>query len=180
MYNVVDITSLKINVGHPNGTLATISHVGNLTLSNNVILSNVLVVPGYCVSILSVNKLIRDSKMYVGFDENKCYIQDLRKEKVLGTGSEIGGLYVFDMIKDVYVGKSNMIMCFHVSKLLWHNILSHPSDQVLTVLYDDLDISKSSSISVCEVCHRAKKIRDLFPLSDHKSKKLGELVHLNL
>nr|GEU38831.1 ribonuclease H-like domain-containing protein [Tanacetum cinerariifolium] len=180
MYNVVDITSLKIIIGHPNGTFAIISHVGNLKLSNNVILSDVLVVPGYYVSLLSVNKLIRDSNIYVGFDENKCYIQDLRKERGLGIGSETGGLYVFNMIKDVYAGKSNMIMCLHVSKLPWHNILGHPSDQVLSVLHDDLDIFKSSFIFVCEVCHRAKKTMDHFPLSEHKSKKLGELVHLTL
>nr|GEV98109.1 ribonuclease H-like domain-containing protein [Tanacetum cinerariifolium] len=78
IFNIVDITSLKITVGHPNGTLATISHVENLKLSTNMILYDVLVVPGYCVSLLSVNKLTRDRKMFVGFDENKCYIQDLK------------------------------------------------------------------------------------------------------
>ncbi|GKC01982.1 ribonuclease H-like domain-containing protein [Tanacetum coccineum] len=97
MYNIVDIFDLKITVGHPNGTLATISHVGNLKLTNNVILYDFLVVSGYCVNLLSVNKLIGDSKMFVGFDENKCYIQDLKREKVLGTASESGGLYLFDM-----------------------------------------------------------------------------------
>nr|GEW91620.1 hypothetical protein [Tanacetum cinerariifolium] len=114
MFNVVDITSLKITIGHLNGTLATISHVRNLKLSNNIILYDVLVVPGYYVSLLSVNKLIRDSK---------CM------ENVLRTGSEYSGLYLFDMIKDNSVGKSNMVMCFHGSKLLWHNRLGHPSDQ---------------------------------------------------
>nr|GEZ81416.1 ribonuclease H-like domain-containing protein [Tanacetum cinerariifolium] len=72
MINVVDISDLKITVGHPNGTLAVINHVGNLKLANNVMVYGVLVVPGYCVSVLSMNKLIRDSKMFVGFDENKC------------------------------------------------------------------------------------------------------------
>ncbi|GJU18962.1 ribonuclease H-like domain-containing protein [Tanacetum coccineum] len=67
--NMADVTSLNTTVGHPNGTLATISHVGNLKLTDNVILYDVLVVPGYCVSLLSVNKLIRDSKMFVDFDE---------------------------------------------------------------------------------------------------------------
>nr|GEW00689.1 ribonuclease H-like domain-containing protein [Tanacetum cinerariifolium] len=105
---------------------------------------------------------------------------DLRKDVILVTSSETGGLYVFDMIKDVSVGKSNMVMCFYVSKLLWHNRLGHPSDQVLFVLYNDMDISKSSSIPVCEVCHRAKQTKDPFPVFDQKSKKLGELVHLDL
>ncbi|GJU46289.1 ribonuclease H-like domain-containing protein [Tanacetum coccineum] len=85
---------------------------------------------------------------------DKCYIQDLKKEKVSGTGSESGGLYLFDVDKDCFV--------------------------VLSVLHNDLKISKSSSVSVCEVCHRAKQTRDHFPLSNHKSKDLGELVHLDL
>nr|GEZ37549.1 ribonuclease H-like domain-containing protein [Tanacetum cinerariifolium] len=99
MYNVVDISDLKITVGHPNGTLATISHVGNLKLTDNVILYDVLFVPGYCVCLMFVSKLIRNSKMFVSFDENKCYIQDLKRKKILRTGSESGGLYLFDMHK---------------------------------------------------------------------------------
>ncbi|GKE14553.1 ribonuclease H-like domain-containing protein [Tanacetum coccineum] len=145
MINVVDITSLNITVGHLNGTLATISHVGNLKLSNNVVLYDVFLVPVYCVSLLSVNKLIRDIKMYVDFDEDKCYIQDLKNEKVLWTGSESGALYLFDMNKDCSVGKSNMVMCFNVFKLLWHNRLGRPADQVLSVLHNDLKISKSDN-----------------------------------
>ncbi|GKD90056.1 ribonuclease H-like domain-containing protein [Tanacetum coccineum] len=54
------------------------------------------------------------------------------------------------------------------------------ADQVLSVLHQDFDISKSSTIYVCEVCYRAKQTRDPFPLSSHKSKSLGELVHLDL
>ncbi|GJY74211.1 hypothetical protein Tco_0478642, partial [Tanacetum coccineum] len=88
--------------GHPNGTLAIISHVGNLKLSNNVIIYDVLVVPGYFVSLLSVNKLIRDSKMFVGFVENKCYIQDLEKEKIartdVDTTSDVDHLEFFDSL----------------------------------------------------------------------------------
>ncbi|GJZ13898.1 ribonuclease H-like domain-containing protein, partial [Tanacetum coccineum] len=180
MVNVVDISDLKISVGHPNGTLAVISHVGNLKLANNVMLYDVLVVPGYCVSLLSVNKLIRDSKMFVGFDENKCYIQDLKREKILGTGSESGGLYLFDVNTSNCIGQSNMVMNFHVSKLLWHNRLGHPADQVLSVLKKDLNISYNTSVPMCEICHRAKQTREPFPLSDHKSKTLGKLVHLDL
>ncbi|GJR06022.1 ribonuclease H-like domain-containing protein [Tanacetum coccineum] len=172
-------SSLSVN-GHPNGTLATISHVRNLKLSNNVILYDVLVVPGYFVSLLSVNKLIRDSKMFVGFDENKCYIQDLEREKILRTGSESDGLYLFDVNKSNSIGQSNMVMTFHVSKVVWHNRLGHPADQVLSVLKKDLNISNNTCVSLCEICQRAKQTREPFPLSDHKSKTLGELVHLDL
>ncbi|GJY45705.1 hypothetical protein Tco_0434768 [Tanacetum coccineum] len=138
MFNVVDTSNLQINVGHPNGTLATISHIGNLKLTSNVILCDVLVVPGYYVSLLSVNKLITNSKLFGGFDEDKYYIQDLKKEITLGTSSKYGGLYLFDLASDKSLGKVNM------------------------------------------VCHRSKQTSDPLPLSDHKSKKRGELIHLDL
>ncbi|GJU69871.1 hypothetical protein Tco_1256130 [Tanacetum coccineum] len=89
MIDLVDVSNLKLTLGHPNGTLAKITHVGNLKLNNDVILFNVLVVPEYTVSLLYVHKLIKDRKLSVGFDETKCYIYDLRNGRVLGTGNEM-------------------------------------------------------------------------------------------
>ncbi|GJZ63906.1 ribonuclease H-like domain-containing protein [Tanacetum coccineum] len=180
MLNVVDISNLKITVGHHNGTLATVSHVGNLQLTKNVMLYDVLVIPGYCVSMLSVNKMIKDSKLFVGFDEDKCYIQDLKREIILGTSSESGGLYLFDLQSNKNIGNVNLVHSFHVSKTLWHNRLGHPADQVLAVLKNDLKLSKVTDVSASEICLRAKQTREPFPLSDHKSEKLGYLVHFDL
>ncbi|GKD30000.1 hypothetical protein Tco_1240778, partial [Tanacetum coccineum] len=73
MINVVDIFNLNITVAHPNGTVVTICHVGDLRLSNNVIMYDVLVALGYC---------------------------DLDKGITLGTRSESGGLYLFDDAKN--------------------------------------------------------------------------------
>ncbi|GKE79443.1 ribonuclease H-like domain-containing protein, partial [Tanacetum coccineum] len=80
------------------GSAAYANMAGNLKLNNDVVLFDVLVIPEYCVSLLSVHKLIKDSNLSVSFDETKCVIQDLKKEKVLGTGSESAGLYVFMLI----------------------------------------------------------------------------------
>ncbi|GJT37651.1 putative RNA-directed DNA polymerase [Tanacetum coccineum] len=154
MFGVVDISDLNLTVGHPNGTLAKIKYVGNLQLSKDVVLYDVLVVPEYCVSLLSVNKLIRDSRLFVGFDESKCYIQDLIQNKIVGTGSESGGLY--------------------------HTRLGHPADQVLSVLHKDLQMSKGSHVSLCDTCHKAKQTRKPFPLSEHKTSNVGDLIHLDL
>ncbi|GKD78390.1 hypothetical protein Tco_1341011 [Tanacetum coccineum] len=118
MFDVIYIFNLNITVGHPNGTLATISHVGNLKFTNNVILYDAL---------------------------------DLKRETVLGAGSESGGLYLFNMDNDKSV-----------------DLVTH-----------DLHLSKSVSVSACETCRRAKQTREPFPLSDHTSKKLGELIHLD-
>ncbi|GKA10245.1 putative RNA-directed DNA polymerase [Tanacetum coccineum] len=119
--NILDISHLKIKVGHTNRTKAFISKIGNLKLSNGLILYDVLVIPEYCVTLISVHKLAKENKIVAAFDESKCYFlnQDLSLRSVLGT---------------------------------------------------DLVILQNL----------AKQTREHFPLSDHVSSSLGELVHLDL
>nr|GEX13049.1 hypothetical protein [Tanacetum cinerariifolium] len=121
--------------------------------SSGSVHANIAVVPGYCVSLFSI---------------------------ILGTGSESGGLYLFDLQSDKNIGNVNMIHAFNVSKSPWHSRLGHPADQVLAVLKDELKLSKNTDVYACEVCHRAKQTNEPFPLSDHKSKKVGDLIHLDL
>ncbi|XP_071741113.1 uncharacterized protein [Rutidosis leptorrhynchoides] len=101
--NVVNVSDLNLSVNHPNGTDAKIFQMGNLEVSNNIKLYDVLVIPQYCVSLLSVNKLIKDSNLVVSFNINKCYIQDLLQKRLMGAGSESDGLYFFDeCVNDVW------------------------------------------------------------------------------
>nr|GEZ61929.1 ribonuclease H-like domain-containing protein [Tanacetum cinerariifolium] len=133
MMDVIDILELNITVGHPNGTTVEIRKVGNLKLTNNIVLFDVLVIPEYCVSLLSVNKLVKDSKLHVGFDEYNYIIQDLKKENILGTGSEAGGLYVFNIECEEDFSEGNNFENFKVPNLLFNtkesNTLRRPSRQ---------------------------------------------------
>ena len=90
------------------------------------------VVPKYCVSYMSNNKLIKDSKLSVGFDEATCYIQDLKKQSVL----RLVVVYTC-LIKTVACllvwFKVSFFVC-HVSKEVWHNRLGHRANQVLKLL----------------------------------------------
>ncbi|GKB34086.1 putative RNA-directed DNA polymerase [Tanacetum coccineum] len=183
MFGIVDVSDLSLTVGHPNGTLAKVKFVGNLKLNSHVTLYDVLVVPEYCVSLLSVNKLLKDSKLFVGFTESKCYIQDLVHSQIVGTGSENGGLYLFDYDSpksSMWSNIGNMSDVCYVSKSLWHSRLGHPSDQSLDVLQGNLRFTKNSSKSPCDICHKAKQTREPFPLSEHKTTNIGDLVHLDL
>nr|GEV78888.1 ribonuclease H-like domain-containing protein [Tanacetum cinerariifolium] len=145
MFGIIDILDLNLIVGHPNGTLAKFKYVGNLQLSDNVVLYDVLVVPEYCVSLLYVHKLIKDSRMFVGLDTNKCYIQDFTQNKIIGTGNENGGIYLFDQPICQTLGKNASITAY-VSKTLWNNRLDHPADQVIDVLRYDLQMSSGSHV----------------------------------
>nr|GEW60465.1 ribonuclease H-like domain-containing protein [Tanacetum cinerariifolium] len=63
LIDVIDISYLKIKVTHPNGTEAFITRIGNMPLTDYLTLYNVLFVPEYCVSLISVHKVARDSNL---------------------------------------------------------------------------------------------------------------------
>ncbi|GJV84094.1 ribonuclease H-like domain-containing protein [Tanacetum coccineum] len=179
--NVIDISHLKIKVGHPNGTEAYISKIGNLRLSNGLTLYDVMVIPEYCVTLISVHKLVKENKVIVAFDENRCYFlnQDLNLKNVLGIGEQCEGLYYYSD-KGIKSNSSTLKFQCMLSQHDWHCRLGHPADPVLNVLKDSLNFDKRDNTGCCEICQRAKQTREPFPLSDHKSKNLGDLVHLDL
>nr|GEU61359.1 putative reverse transcriptase, RNA-dependent DNA polymerase, Gag-polypeptide of LTR copia-type [Tanacetum cinerariifolium] len=125
MVNLVDVSNLKLTVCHPNGTLAKITHVGNLKVNNDVMLFDVLVIPEYT---------------------------GLKKGRVLGTGSEFGGLYLFDKEYNNSTVANN----------------------------SSLNLSNIDHEGPCEVCHKAKHTRDSFPLSENKSIVFEQLMHLDV
>ncbi|GJY07744.1 hypothetical protein Tco_0374798 [Tanacetum coccineum] len=115
-------------------------------VADKITLRDVLVVPRYKVSLISVDKLAKGDKFVVSFTESKCLVQDSLLKSLVGTGSE----------KNV--------------------LLSHPSDQVLSVLKDKIQIDSLDNIQPCDVCHKAKQTREPFPLSDHKTKCLVKKI----
>ncbi|GKA37011.1 ribonuclease H-like domain-containing protein [Tanacetum coccineum] len=164
---------LNLTVGHPNGILAKITAIGNLRLTANIVLFDVLVVHEYCVSFLSVHKLIKDScftcddlcKYFLGHEQitRICHLCNIplrqrigcdigfESNQTIGTCNESGGLYVFDEDKNV-----------------------------LSILSKNIGLKYDKHVSPCDICLKAKEIRDPFPLSDHKSISVGDLVHLDL
>ncbi|GJR20552.1 putative RNA-directed DNA polymerase [Tanacetum coccineum] len=167
-------------VSHPNGTEALITKVGNLNLTKFLTLYDVLVVPEYSVTFISVHNVARDSKFIVRFDESKCFLmsQDLMDVKIMEIARQVNGLYYFDNVEGNMLKFGNFS---NNSKINWHNRLGHPSDQVLSILKNDLIFEQTNIDNIpCEICQKAKQTREPFPLSEHKSTVLGELVHLDL
>nr|GEV27468.1 hypothetical protein [Tanacetum cinerariifolium] len=181
LVNVIDVSNLGLTVGHPNENQALITKIRDLKINNKITLYDVLVVPEYTVSLLYVHKLARDSKLLVGFDEHNCYFHNLKGNKTMRTGRQCNGLYLFDIEKDCKIISNNCIATCYVSRSLWHQRLGHPADQVLSVLNKNLNLdSQSVSDHLCDICNKAKQSREPFSLSDHKSTKLGQLIHLDV
>ncbi|GJR36594.1 ribonuclease H-like domain-containing protein [Tanacetum coccineum] len=95
---------IGIKVSHPNGTEALITKVGYLVLTDFLTLYDVLVVPEYYVTLVSVHKVARDSKFIVGFAESKCFLMshDLMDVTIIRIGKQVGGLYYFDSIRGLF------------------------------------------------------------------------------
>ncbi|PWA56221.1 hypothetical protein CTI12_AA422730 [Artemisia annua] len=92
---IVDPCMLKIKpqIKLPDGTTSVISHVGKVNLKNGLSLKDVLVVPSFKFSLLSVPKLTEDDQCVVSFYPKFCVVQDLKNKKVKGLGKKKAGLY---------------------------------------------------------------------------------------
>ncbi|GJU24542.1 reverse transcriptase domain-containing protein [Tanacetum coccineum] len=77
-----------------------VKQIENYNLVNNLIAKDVLVVPGYHVSLLSVHRLSRENKVVVSFNESKCKIQDLtqRLPTAVLAETKINDLNSFDEV----------------------------------------------------------------------------------
>ena len=106
----------------PNGSVAKVTHIGQVVFSHNLILENVLCVPFFRLNLISISKLAYDSLYVTIFFTQFCVIQDLRSGKMIGTGTERDGLYYLDPSKK---GTCNNIQVISLS--LWHRRLGHPS-----------------------------------------------------
>ncbi|GJS10167.1 hypothetical protein Tco_0366963 [Tanacetum coccineum] len=156
LVNVTDISKLRIKVSHPNVSEALITMVGNMKLIEHLTLYDVLVVPEYCVSLISVHKVARDSKFVVAFDESHCYVfpYNLREMKLLGIGKQNDGLYYFD-------GKQDLVILL---------------TKLCLPLKMTLFLKKTIGDKYCEICQNDKQTRESFPLSDHSSTEGNEFI----
>ncbi|GJY63733.1 ribonuclease H-like domain-containing protein [Tanacetum coccineum] len=90
-------------------------------------------------------------------------------------------LYDVLVVLEYTIVSNNCISSCYVPKTLWHQRLGHLADQVLDVLKSTLNLdSQSVSDHLCDTCNKAKQAREPFPLSDHKSTKISQLVHLDV
>ncbi|XP_071695232.1 uncharacterized protein [Rutidosis leptorrhynchoides] len=84
---------LKPHIRLPNGNTYVITHIGKFKLGNEMEIKDVLVVPSFKFSLLSVPKLTKDKSCVVIFYSQFCLIQDLITRKVIGLGERKEDLY---------------------------------------------------------------------------------------
>ena len=63
---------------------------------------------------------------------------------------------------------------------LWHKRLGHPSLQTMGHLPHITRDKINFDITTCNICHRSKQTRNIFPLSENKENSLFELIHCDV
>ena len=86
-------TKNKPKINLLNGKIDVITHTGTVRLENNLKLQNVLCVPEFKHSLLSVNKLVQQDRCRVILDRSFCIIQDSASHIIRGIGKAQGGLH---------------------------------------------------------------------------------------
>lgn len=164
-------------VGLPDGQKTVATKEGSVTLAGEFILKNVLYVPKLKCSLISVSQLIDAANCNVQFTNSLCAIHDQSSRMLIGAGERRDGLYYFRGVPRVKALTIDGL----TPSALWHKRLGHPSDKVLKLVPNIGIISDSKKMNkACDICHRAKQTRDCFPISNHTTTKIFELIHCDL
>ncbi|XP_074337483.1 uncharacterized protein LOC141674676 [Apium graveolens] len=132
------ITCESINL--PTGDIVSISHSGTVILETGLMLKKVLYLPNFRHILLSVQRLVKDSRCQVQFYSTHCVIVDTCTKQVKGIGKAANGLYYLvnhlteklpgSWLHSVNSTAAKAALKDHISNIsdsfeVWHHRLGH-------------------------------------------------------
>ena len=101
-----------------------------MSLSDKIVLKNVLFVPSFCFNVLSVCSFTSEVDSMISFPLSYCFIQDLTRELMIGKGRRVSNLYVLEseFLISAHDFSGNKIACSVIADIeTWHARLGHPT-----------------------------------------------------
>ncbi|XP_074306464.1 uncharacterized protein LOC141641711 [Silene latifolia] len=197
----VRVLPKPLSIGLPDGTVKYVTKIGDVCLTDDIVLLNVLFVPDFKQNLLSISKLIDNNKLCVVFSTAACEFQDLSTKKVIATGQRIGDLYRFQnfntqaLVDKVVSLVSKVFECHSCSdnKHGFHSVNSSTSSISAALLharlghmgYDKLKFVNTNNGIIkenlpCEICVLSKHHQFPFPISSSKASYVFELLHMDV
>lgn len=162
------------NVIIPSGEVCKTEKIGDIKISQNIILKDVYFIPSFKINLLSIHKLTKDTNINVIFNQNTCIFHDPLSENLIGQGRQKDGLYLFEAMAD-------SMACGVLNYNTWHSRLGHASHRKLELLSNSYKtISFSEKSDECRICPMAKQYKFPFNKSRHISQKKFDLIHVNI
>lgn len=182
---IVVVSSTSINL--PTGATAKITHTGNTTLPNGLLLSNVLCVPFFKHNMLSVQKFIKNNLCEVQFCPTHCVIIDSHNNTIKAVGEAKQGLYYLvhtsDPVSWLDKHTTRAVNCFNSAKSvtptvnIWHNRLGHAPLAKLQLI--PAVPKQNNESQICVTCPMAKFSNLPFNLSQSYVADKFDLIHMD-
>ncbi|KAK9691835.1 hypothetical protein RND81_09G223100 [Saponaria officinalis] len=126
-----------ISVTLPDGQTQTVLFSGDIQLTDNILLKDVLYLPSFKHNLLSLGRLLTDSDLCANFTSDGCTIQARSSNEVLCTGSRHAGIYRFNASSVIRASSVSTTDCSN-DVLLLHARLGHPSFSALKHVIPDV------------------------------------------
>ena len=157
---------------------------GFLKTKQPLILTNVLCVPSFSFSLISISQLAKTILCWLIFFGNMCFIQDLAHWSAIGLGREFKGLYLLE--ESLSTSRNCFFAAGFVNNLvvqpsIQHFGLGHLSNAKSALIrYNNVPLSNTNQEIPCEICPLAKQKRLPFTPSTYVSLECFELIHCDL
>ncbi|CAN1337340.1 Retrovirus-related Pol polyprotein from transposon TNT 1-94 [Linum perenne] len=158
------------------GTLAPIAGIGSVRVTKTLTLFPVLYVPKLDCNLLSINQVTRDLQSEVKFSSSGCVLQEVQTGKMLGSGKNVEGLYIFQKHAHIVASLDSI----EDKVTMWHFRLGHPSFLYLERLFPDLFLNKSAKHYQCEVCQLAKHTRSVYTGIGYQPTQPFAVIHSDI
>ena len=99
------------------GTTTIVAGIGNVQVTLNLVLKNVLHVPQPSTNLVSIQKLTQDLSCRVIFDSSFCEFQDQGSGRKIGLAKEHNGLYFLSTSSQPELVKSTLSSSFFHIKI---------------------------------------------------------------
>lgn len=162
----------------PNGSSRAVRHGGKARINKDIMLVDVLYVPGFTHNLISVAHLIHDLGVKCLFYKTHCIFQKDSSDQLLGMEKMKGNLYVMETVSENYY--CNFFNRRDMTVADWHVFLGHPSITTMKhmkVLNGKFHDEALKVLENCDICNRAKQTREPFPVLNRRSSSLFEIVH---
>lgn len=160
----------------PDGSSHKVLDARKVRLSKDIVLVDVLYIPGFTHNLLSVAQLIHDLGIKCIFYQNHCVFQKEHSDKLLEVGKLKGNLYIINSTtENYYVNFSNPK---RMTMLEWHVFLGHPSLTTMKhmKILDQKQLTDATkAIENYEVCLKAKQARTQFLILNKRTQGLFEI-----
>uniref|UniRef100_A0A803N1T0 GAG-pre-integrase domain-containing protein n=1 Tax=Chenopodium quinoa TaxID=63459 RepID=A0A803N1T0_CHEQI len=157
-----------------NGELIPIDRAGKVDVSPNIHLNDCLLIPSLSHKLLSVSQLTKELDCTVLLTSSGCMVQEAQTGRIIGSGTERGGLYFLDEATQ----HGNALLAHGSPEYqlwMWHRRLGHPSVGYLKRLFPSF---KNIDVTLdCESCALAKSHKHTYSPSLTHAIKPFMLIH---